>query len=74
MPVKILADSAADLSKEIIKQNNITVVPLVVLNGTHQYLDGIDITPKKVFDDMRAGKFIRQHKFLSANFCNFLQR
>lgn len=56
MPVKILADSAADLSKEIIKQNNITVVPLAVLNGTHQYLDGIDITPKKVFDDMRAGK------------------
>ncbi len=56
MPVKILADSAADLTKEIIKQHNITVVPLVILSDSHEYLDGIDISPKKVFDEMRAGK------------------
>lgn len=56
MPVKILADSAADLTKDIIKQHNITVVPLVILDGTREYLDGIDIAPKKVFDEMRAGK------------------
>lgn len=56
MKVKIIADSASDLPKDLIEQNNITVLPLVVLDGMNEYKDGVEITPKKIFDDMRAGK------------------
>lgn len=56
MKVKIIADSASDLTKDLIEQNNITVLPLVVLDGLKEYQDGIEITPKKIFDDMRTGK------------------
>jgi fatty acid-binding protein DegV len=47
MKVKIIADSASDLPKDLIKQNNITVLPLVVLDGLKEYKDGVEITPKK---------------------------
>ncbi|NMC56225.1 MAG: DegV family protein [Eubacteriaceae bacterium] len=56
MKVKIIADSASDLPKDLVEQNNITVLPLVVLDGMNEYKDGVEITPKKIFDDMREGK------------------
>jgi len=56
MKVKIIADSASDLPVELIRQNNITLLPLVVLDGSNEYSDGVQITSKKIFDDMRAGK------------------
>lgn len=56
MKVKIIADSASDLPKDLIEQNNITILPLVVLDGINEYQDGVEITPKKIFDDMRSGK------------------
>jgi DegV family protein with EDD domain len=56
MKVKIITDSASDLPKELIDKNNITSLPLVVLDGSNEYLDGIEITPKKMFENMRTGK------------------
>jgi DegV family protein with EDD domain len=55
MSVKIIADSASDLPKDLIKANNITVLPLIVLDGSNEYLDGETITSKKIFDTMRKG-------------------
>lgn len=43
MAVKIVADSAADLPPELVRELGITLVPLVVLFGQAQYRDGVDI-------------------------------
>jgi DegV family protein with EDD domain len=48
-PIKLITDSTSDLSEEIIKQNNICVVPLYVNFGVQSYKDNIDIKPDELF-------------------------
>ncbi|SDZ74253.1 EDD domain protein, DegV family [Thalassobacillus cyri] len=55
MEVKIICDSASDLSQEHFDRNNIEMVPLKVTLNEEEYLDGKTITPKKVYDAMREG-------------------
>ncbi|HLR74619.1 MAG TPA: DegV family protein [Virgibacillus sp.] len=55
MKVKILADSACDLTKEYYDQYNIDMVPLTVHLGEEEYKDGVEISPKKIYDAMREG-------------------
>lgn len=47
--VKIIADSTCDLSKELIKKYDITILPLHILLGEQEYRDGVDITPDEIF-------------------------
>ncbi|MFC4403224.1 DegV family protein [Gracilibacillus xinjiangensis] len=56
MTVKIIADSASDLTKEDYKQYDIEMVPLTVQLDGENYEDGITISSKKVYDAMREGK------------------
>ncbi|MDX8045767.1 DegV family protein [Gracilibacillus sp. S3-1-1] len=56
MAVQILADSACDLSAEDFQQYNIEMLPLTVQLDGEEYQDGVTISPKKVYDTMRAGK------------------
>ncbi|MDD5190297.1 MAG: DegV family protein [Dehalococcoidales bacterium] len=44
MPVKIVTDSTSDLSPELARENDISVVPLYVRFGEHNYRDGVDIS------------------------------
>lgn len=55
MKVQILADSACDLTIKQYDAYNIEMVPLTVHLDNKDYLDGIDIHPKKVYDAMREG-------------------
>jgi DegV family protein with EDD domain len=48
-PVRIVTDSTADLPRELIERYGITVVPLSVLFGDEELLDGIDITAEQFF-------------------------
>lgn len=48
--IKITADSTCDLSKELLEQFNITLIPLHVLIDEKDYLDGVDITPTDIFE------------------------
>ena len=48
--VKIIADSTCDLSAELIKENDIKIVPLYVNLGEQSLKDGIDIVPSDIFD------------------------
>ncbi len=57
MGVKILSDSGCDLPEEILKKYDITCLPIIVLRDEEEYLDRVNIDPKKVYDDMRNGKF-----------------
>ena len=47
--IKITADSTCDLSPSIIKDMDITLVPLYILAGEKTYRDGVDFTPADVF-------------------------
>ena len=50
MPVRIVTDSTADLSPELTRQFNITVVPVYVRFGHNSYRDGIDISREEFYD------------------------
>src|SRR5690625_7859399 len=55
MTIQILADSACDLTKAYYKKFSIEMVPLTVHLNNQEYEDGIEISPKKVYDAMREG-------------------
>ena len=48
--VKILSDSTCDLSDELIVKYGIEIIPLYVRLGDEEYLDGINITPKELYE------------------------
>lgn len=47
--ISIYADSTCDLTKELMQQYNIKVLPLYVTFGDEVYKDGIDMTPEKLY-------------------------
>lgn len=47
--VKITADSTCDLSPEILRDMDITLVPLLILVGDKTFRDGVDIMPADIF-------------------------
>lgn len=55
MGVKILTDSACDLSPEVIEEYKIDVLPIIVLQDDVEYFDRIDIQAEEVYDNMRKG-------------------
>ena len=55
MNIKILSDSTCDLSADILKEHNISLVPLTVIKGNQEYKDGLTITPADIFAHVAAG-------------------
>ncbi|MGV8146991.1 MAG: DegV family protein [Alkaliphilus sp.] len=47
--IKIIADSMSDISKELAKNLNITVIPITVIFDTEEYRDGIDLTSEEFY-------------------------
>lgn len=54
--VKIIADSTCDLSRELLEKYHVTILPLHVLLGEEEHLDGVNITPKEIFAWSEAHK------------------
>jgi DegV family protein with EDD domain len=52
--IKLITDSTCDLSKALIKQYDIDVVPLYVNFLEESYLDGIDITLENMYEKVEA--------------------
>ena len=48
--VKIIADSTCDLSKELVEKYDINIIPLHIVLGEKEYLDGVEITPDEIYD------------------------
>ena len=46
---RILADSTCDLSQELIKKYDITIIPLNIVLDTKSYQDGLEITPEEIY-------------------------
>ena len=52
MAVKILIDSASDISQEEANKLGINVIPLQVRFDEEEYLDGINLSPKEFYDKL----------------------
>ena len=52
MAVKILIDSASDITQEEANKLGINVIPLQVRFDEEEYLDGINISPKEFYDKL----------------------
>ena len=50
MKIKITADSTCDLSPELVEKYSVGIMPLTVVLGDKNYLDGLNITPQDIFD------------------------
>lgn len=49
MSVKIIADSTCDLSAELVEKYNIEIIPLHIVLGEKEYLDGVEIGPEELY-------------------------
>lgn len=55
MKVKIISDSTCDLSEQQIRENNIEILPLIVMKDGEEFRDGVTITPAEIFAHVAAG-------------------
>lgn len=55
MGIKILTDTACELPKEIIEENNIGTIPISIHYEEDNLLDGIDITSEELLNNMKSG-------------------
>lgn len=53
--IKIITDSTVDLPKELLKELDVEVLPLLINFGEESYLDGIEITLGEVFKRIDNG-------------------
>lgn len=55
MKIKTTADSTCDLSEALLRQWDISLMPMHILMGGESYLDGITVRPADVFAHVEAG-------------------
>lgn len=48
--VKVIADSTCDLSEELIRQYDISILPLHILLGEDEYRDSKEISPNEIYE------------------------
>ena len=48
--IALITDSASDLSTDFAKKNNIKILPFKIIFSDREYDDGIDITPKMLYE------------------------
>lgn len=48
--IRIISDSTCDLSKELVEQYNIEILPLHIHLGEKEYQDGVTITPNEIYE------------------------
>lgn len=47
--VRIVADSTCDLTKELLQQYEITIIPLCIVLHDKSYYDGLELTPEEIY-------------------------
>lgn len=52
MAIKILVDSAADISQKEAEKIGITIIPIIVSFGEEEYLDGVDLLPLQFYEKL----------------------
>jgi DegV family protein with EDD domain len=57
MAVRIVTDSTSDIPTEILKELDITVVPVYVFFGSEEYRDGVDLTEAEFYEKMVSSPY-----------------
>ena len=65
MAVKILIDSASDLSQEKADELGIILMPIKVQFGENEYLDGINLSPSEFYDKLTTSKDLPQTSLIN---------
>ena len=52
MSIKIVVDSACDLPDDLVKENDITIIPLYINAGEKTYRDGIDLSRQAFYEHL----------------------
>ncbi|MGN0689417.1 MAG: DegV family protein [Oscillospiraceae bacterium] len=55
MKIKVTADSTCDLDRKTVEKYDIGILPLYVVRDGASFRDGVDITPKDIFDYVENG-------------------
>jgi len=55
MKIKVLSDSTCDLSSSLLKQHDITLIPLTVIKNDEMFRDNVTITPAEIFEHVAKG-------------------
>ncbi|MGL5870267.1 DegV family protein, partial [Clostridium chrysemydis] len=53
--IKIITDSTVDLPKDLLKELDIEVLPVLINFGEESYLDGVEIELPEVFERIEKG-------------------
>lgn len=73
--IKITADSTCDLSSDILEKLNISLIPLHILLGEEDYLDGLNIKQHQIFDYFnQEGKLCRTAAINTFEYEQFFQQ
>lgn len=56
MAVKIVVDSASDISESEAKELGITMIPMVITFGEEEFFDGVDLLPAEFYERLKASK------------------
>lgn len=51
----VTSDSTCDLSKELIAENNVQIMPLAIIIDGNEYRDGVDITSEQIIKHIENG-------------------
>ena len=54
--IKIISDSTCDLTKDILEKYDISILPLHVILGDKDLLDGVTITPDEIYAQCHLDK------------------
>ena len=49
MKIKIISDTTCDLPEQLLKEYQITLLPLHITKGEESLLDGVQIMPSDIF-------------------------
>lgn len=60
MGIRIITDSASDISQAEARQWGISVLPLTIRFGTEEFLDGVNLTPAQFFRRLEGGMVFPQ--------------
>ena len=60
MAVKIVVDSASDISEKEAKERNIVMVPMMITFGDEEFYDGITLLPDKFYEKLAESKELPQ--------------
>lgn len=72
--IALLTDSCADLSRRLVEENHIFVVPLRICCQDGEYADGVDITPADVYARLHAGELPKTSLPAGEDIENILRR